>query len=215
MTGPFATRIFRITFFLAGCYNLAFGLWAGFFPLRFFELFDIPPPRYPEIWACLGMVVGVYGLLYWQAAWKLENGWAIIAVGLLGKVLGPIGMVMSVSQQWPLRLAMLNVFNDAIWWLPFSLFLIRGTMFADFRALASRGYAPLFMRPPPQAFCCFCSLESPRSPTWRCVPPTSPNIRSLGGPAGFCGCLRPKVSCCFMPGGVAGSIILSRRQLPY
>jgi hypothetical protein len=130
MTGSFATRIFRITFFVAGCYNLAFGLWAGFFPLRFFELFDIPPPLYPEIWACLGMVVGVYGLLYWHAAWKLETAWPIIAIGLLGKVLGPIGMVLNVSEHWPLRLAMLNVFNDVIWWLPFVLFLIRGTSLA-------------------------------------------------------------------------------------
>jgi hypothetical protein len=36
MTGPFATRMFRITFALAGAYNLAFGIWAGFWPLQFF-----------------------------------------------------------------------------------------------------------------------------------------------------------------------------------
>ena len=33
MTGPFADRLFRITFALAGVYNLAFGLWAGVWPL--------------------------------------------------------------------------------------------------------------------------------------------------------------------------------------
>ena len=107
MTGPFADRLFRITFALAGIYNLAFGLWAAVWPLAFFHLFDIAPPRYPNIWACVGMVVGVYGLLYWYAAWKLEAGWPIIAVGLLGKVLGPIGMVMSFSDDWPVRLGML------------------------------------------------------------------------------------------------------------
>jgi hypothetical protein len=130
MTGPFATRIFRITFILAGCYNLAFGIWAGFFPLSFFQLFDIVPPRYPEIWSCLGMVVGVYGLLYWYAAWKPDRARAIIAIGLLGKVLGPIGMALSINDQWPSRLAMLNIYNDVIWWMPFSLFLIRGTFIA-------------------------------------------------------------------------------------
>ena len=126
MTGSFATRMFRITFALAGAYNLAFGIWAGFWPLQFFEIFGIAPPRYPAIWACLGMVVGAYGLLYWHAAWKPENARPIIAFGLLGKVLGPIGMFFSVSEQWPLRLAMLNVYNDVIWWLPFTLFLLRG-----------------------------------------------------------------------------------------
>lgn len=127
MTGPFADRLFRITFTLAGFYNLAFGLWAGIWPLAFFELFDIAPPRYPNIWACVGMVVGVYGLLYWHAAWKLDTGWPIIAVGLLGKVLGPIGMVMSFSDTWPRRLGMVCIYNDLIWWLPFGLFLVRGT----------------------------------------------------------------------------------------
>lgn len=119
MTGIYSARLFRITFVLAGCYNLAFGLWVGFWPLQFFELFGIALPRYPAIWACLGMVVGLYGLLYWHVAWKPESGRPIIAIGLLGKVLGPIGMVLSFSDQWPLRLAMLNLYNDVIWWLPF------------------------------------------------------------------------------------------------
>lgn len=128
MTGPFADRLFRITFALAGCYNLAFGLWAAVWPLAFFQLFEIPPPRYPGIWACLGMVVGVYGLLYWHAASKLEAAWPIIAVGLLGKVLGPIGMVASFGDGWPRRLGMICVYNDLIWWLPFGLFLVRGAV---------------------------------------------------------------------------------------
>jgi hypothetical protein len=119
--------LFRITFAVAGCYNLAFGLWAAIWPLAFFQLFQIPPPRYPETWACVGMIVGVYGLLYWYAAWKLDAAWSIIAVGLLGKVLGPIGMVTSFSDHWPLRLGMLCLYNDLIWWMPFGLFLIRGT----------------------------------------------------------------------------------------
>src|SRR5687767_1531406 len=127
MTGPFADRLFRIAFALAGVYNLAFGLWAGFWPLAFFELFDIPAPRYPGIWACLGMVVGVYGLLYLHGAWKLESAKPIIAVGLLGKVLGPIGMLMSFGDDWPRRLGMICVYNDLIWWLPFGLFLLRAT----------------------------------------------------------------------------------------
>lgn len=127
MTGPFADRLFRIAFAAAGIYNLAFGLWAAIWPLSFFQLFAIPDPRYPGIWACLGMVVGLYGFLYLYAAWRLEAAWPIIAVGLIGKVLGPIGMAISINDDWPRRLGMLCVYNDLIWWLPFGLFLVRGT----------------------------------------------------------------------------------------
>ena len=130
MTGSFATRLFRIVFALAGCYNIAFGAWVSIWPLQFFEICRIEPPRYPSIWACVGMVVGVYGFLYWYAAWRLDSGRPIIAVGLLGKVLGPIGMLFAINDEWPRRIAMVNVYNDLIWWLPFTLFLVRGTPFA-------------------------------------------------------------------------------------
>src|SRR5262245_10604001 len=127
MTGPFADKLFRIAFAAAGVYNLAFGIWAAVWPFAFFQLFEIPAPNYPGIWACLGMVVGLYGLLYLYAAWKLEAASPIVAVGLLGKLLGPIGMAMSLDVDWPRRVGMICVFNDLIWWLPFGLFLIRGT----------------------------------------------------------------------------------------
>jgi hypothetical protein len=127
MTGAFADRLFRIAFALAGCYNLVFGFWAALWPGAFFQWFALEPPRYPGIWACLGMVIGVYGLLYLYAASKLDHAWPIIAVGLLGKVLGPIGMWLSFGDDWPRRLGLICVCNDLIWWLPFGLFLIRGT----------------------------------------------------------------------------------------
>jgi small multidrug resistance pump len=127
MTGSFADRLFRISFTAAGIYNIAFGLWAALWPLAYFRLFEIAPPRYPQIWACVGMIVGIYGLLYLHAAWKLDSAWPVISIGLLGKVLGPIGMAMSLSDDWPRRLGMLCVYNDVIWWLPFGLFLIRRT----------------------------------------------------------------------------------------
>jgi len=127
MTGLLANRMSRTAFTAAGCYNLAFGAWAAIWPHSFFELFGLAAPRYPQIWACLGMVVGVYGLLYLHAAWKLETAWPIIAVGLVGKVLGPIGMIDAFGDDWPQRLGMLCIFNDIIWWLPFTLFLVRGT----------------------------------------------------------------------------------------
>jgi len=86
------------------------------------------PPNYPSLWQCLGMVVGLYGLLYAHAAVHLNWAKVIIAVGLAGKILGPIGMFMAVrSGEWPLRAVTLIVFNDFVWWLPFTLFLLDET----------------------------------------------------------------------------------------
>jgi hypothetical protein len=124
----FRHRLFRLIFWLAAVYNVAFGLWAGFWPLAFFDLFAIERPNYPAIWRCLGMVIGLYGVLYAWAAENLDRGRAVIAVGLAGKILGPIGWIVTVqSGEWPPRLFALIVFNDIIWWLPFSLYLLEGT----------------------------------------------------------------------------------------
>lgn len=124
---PARRRMYRAVFLLAGVYNLAFGAWAVLWPLEFFRLAGIAPPRYPALWSCLGMVVGVYGLLYLHAARYLERGRPAIAVGLLGKLCGPLGFVHGVlTGAWPLQTLPLIVFNDLTWWAPFGLYLLEG-----------------------------------------------------------------------------------------
>lgn len=123
-----AEPFFRAVFGLAALYNLTFGLWAGFAPLAFFNLFRLDPPRYPGIWRCLGMVIGLYGLGYVYAALRLDRARPWIAIGLAGKVLGPIGWWLAVrSGELPLRTFPLIALDDLIWWLPFGLFLARET----------------------------------------------------------------------------------------
>ena len=127
---PYRANIYRAIFLLAALYNTAFGLWAGFWPQSFFNIFGMAPTNYPAVWRCLGMVVGVYALLYAYVAWRPEAEGArpIIAVGLLGKILGPIGLVSIIaSGEWPARTFSLIVFNDLIWWVPFALFLLDDT----------------------------------------------------------------------------------------
>ena len=71
------------------------------------------------------MVVGLYGLLYAYAVVRLERAFPIIAVGLAGKIFGPLGWLLAInSGQWPLRTFPLILFNDLIWWLPFGWFLL-------------------------------------------------------------------------------------------
>jgi len=133
-------RFYRMFFALAAAYNIAFAAWAIVWPRTFFNLFGMEAPRYAAIWQCLGMVVGVYGLGYAYAAWRLDRAFPFIALGLLGKTLGPIGWVATVhAGEWPIRTFTLILFNDLVWWVPFGLFLIEGTR-AGTRLRASAPY---------------------------------------------------------------------------
>jgi hypothetical protein len=124
--------IYRLIFSLAALYNIAFGIWACFWPGALFAMLKIAPPNYPSLWQCLGMVVGLYGLLYAYAAVALHRATLIIAIGLAGKILGPIGMFIAFhSGEWPLRAVILIVFNDFVWWLPFTVFLLEGTRIGE------------------------------------------------------------------------------------
>jgi hypothetical protein len=129
---PYRARLYRALLLLAAAYNAAFGLWAGLWPRSFFDVFGLAQPTYPAIWQCVGMVVGVYALLYAYGALRLDLARPYVAVGLLGKILGPLGWLVTISSgQWPARTFSLIVFNDLIWWAPFTLFLLEGTRLGD------------------------------------------------------------------------------------
>jgi hypothetical protein len=114
----------RVVFAVAGVYNIAWGLYAAIDPQWLFRFARMPQANYPQVFACLGMVVGLYGVLYLWVARVPEKGWVIAAVGLTGKVLGPIGLAYLVwSGSWPLRTGILSVTNDLIWWIPFGIYL--------------------------------------------------------------------------------------------
>jgi hypothetical protein len=117
-------RLHRTVFILAGGYNLLWGSFTVINPQWLFRFADMALSNYPQIFACLGMVVGLYGILYLEVARVPERGWLLAAVGLLGKLLGPIGLLpLVVSGQWPVRTVVLCLTNDLIWWIPFALYL--------------------------------------------------------------------------------------------
>ena len=117
-------RFHQIVFAIAGAYNLAWGAYAAIDPQWLFRYAGMPRANYPQIFACLGMVVGIYGFLYWQVARDPEHGAPIAAIGLLGKILGPIGLAQLIaSGAWPMKTIVLCVTNDFIWWVPFALYL--------------------------------------------------------------------------------------------
>jgi hypothetical protein len=109
----------------AAAYNLTWGASAVLFPQWWFRFLGLDTPTYPELWQCLGMVVGVYGLLYAVAARDPHTHWAIVAVGLLGKLCGPLGFLSAVSSgRLPWSFGRLLLLNDLPWWIPFGLILL-------------------------------------------------------------------------------------------
>jgi hypothetical protein len=117
-------KFHRIIFVTAGFYNILWGLYSVSDPQWLFRYAGLPPQNYPEIFACLGMVIGLYGLIYLEVARVPERGWLLAAVGLTGKILGPIGLVRLIwIGQWPIKTAILCLTNDFIWWIPFALYL--------------------------------------------------------------------------------------------
>lgn len=117
-------RRHRTVFVLAGLYNILWGLYAAWDPQYLFRLAGMPLQNHPQIFACLGMVVGLYGLLYFEVARVPERGWLLAAVGFVGKVLGPIGLAgLILSGEWPIETIVLCLTNDLIWLIPFGLYL--------------------------------------------------------------------------------------------
>jgi len=115
---PFYTLIF------AGVYNLVWGIISVLFPFLYFDFAKIERPIYPEIWQCVGMIVGVYGIGYIIAAKNPYKHWVIIFVGLLGKIFGPIGFLFNlITGVFPISFGILILFNDLIWWIPFGVIL--------------------------------------------------------------------------------------------
>lgn len=107
---------YRPWFFAAAVYNVLWGSLVALFPNAIFRWLGMPLPNYPQLFQCIGMIVGVYGYAYWLIARNPERYGPLVYVGLLGKVLGPLGfLVAAVRGELPWAFGWVNVFNDLIW----------------------------------------------------------------------------------------------------
>lgn len=117
-----------LTLRLAAIYNLLWGMIAVLYPVQSFEVFGMQQPLYPQLWQCIGMIVGVYGVGYWLAANNPMVHWPIVLVGFLGKVFGPIGFATAlINGELPLEFGLNIIFNDLIWLIPF-LMILKSTL---------------------------------------------------------------------------------------
>lgn len=96
------------------------------FPSQFFALTGMEQLNHPLVWQGMGMVIGVYGLAYWWSSYDPIRHWPIVAVGLLGKVFGPLGFIFHYFRgDAPLAFGYTLITNDLIWWIPFSMILYK------------------------------------------------------------------------------------------
>lgn len=116
----------RAVLLVAAAYNVLWGGLVILFPFAVFDVLGMERPNYPQIWQCVGMIVGVYGVGYAAAALDPLRHWPVVLVGLLGKIFGPIGFLSAmVGGTLPLSFGLTILTNDLIWWLPFALILLR------------------------------------------------------------------------------------------
>ncbi len=114
----------RVVFCTAGVYNICWGLFSAAFPQWLFRLAHMPLDNHPQIFAAMAMVVGLYGVVYFEVARVPERGWVLAAVGFVGKVLGPIGLAQLIlTHVWPVATCVLSLTNDIIWLPFFGLYL--------------------------------------------------------------------------------------------
>lgn len=112
---------YRPWFYAAAIYNLVWGSINIFYPQLLFQLLDVPAPRILALWQVVGMFVLVYAPGYWWAARRPAQHRHI---GLLGKLLGPIGFAWALaSNELPLAFGWTILTNDLIWWPAFGLYL--------------------------------------------------------------------------------------------
>jgi hypothetical protein len=117
-------RRHRVVFAAAGAYNIAWGAFTIVEPQWLFQLAGMEPANHPQIFATLGMVIGLYGILYLSVAAYPEHGWLSAAVGLTGKLLGPVGLAgLVLSGKWPPATIVICLTNDVVWWVPFAQYL--------------------------------------------------------------------------------------------
>jgi hypothetical protein len=116
---------------LAGGYNLTWGILAVWFPEWTYRVggMDEPPGKAlvnVELWQCIGMIVGVWGVGYLIAARDPMRYWPVVLVGFLGKAFGPLGVLNGVlANRLSTAALWTNLFNDMIWILPFGLILLQ------------------------------------------------------------------------------------------
>ena len=116
-----AAKWVSFVLFAAAAYNLGWGAWVVTSPRAALGFYDLPGTEPIAYWQCVGMLVGCYGVAYGFAAADPIRFAPLVVVGLIGKLLGPLGAIYAIrAGELPPTILWLNLSNDLIWLAPFS-----------------------------------------------------------------------------------------------
>ena len=119
-------RWMRVVLYAAAADNLVCGAFIVLLPHALFRWAGIPTPNYPGLWQCVGMMVGVLGVGYWAAARDPLTHWPVVLVGLLAETFGSLGVASAALRgELPWAFGLPVVACAVVWWLPFSVILLR------------------------------------------------------------------------------------------
>lgn len=107
---------YRPWFYAAAVYNAVWGAVFSIWPHAIFDWLGMERLNYPSMFQCIAMMVGVYAIAYWLIARDPARFGPLVYVGLLGKLLGPIGFVFAaLTGELPWSFGWVNLANDIIW----------------------------------------------------------------------------------------------------
>lgn len=116
-------RRFRPWLYAAAVYNLAWGSMVVVSPALLFRVLGVEAPSVLPLWQVVGMFVLAYAPAYWWAGRLPERHVHLVLIGLLGKVLGPLGFAWAAATgQLPLGFGWTILANDLIWWPAFGMY---------------------------------------------------------------------------------------------
>jgi len=115
----------RVALLVAALQCLIWGVFILALPERSSIVYGLTKaPTDLFLWQGTGLVIFLFGVGYAIAATNPGQHWSVILIGLIAKILGPVGMLWSVIQgDVPHQVLYLIPINDLIWWLPFTMIL--------------------------------------------------------------------------------------------
>ena len=111
---------------VAAAWSIFSGLYFAAFPELAMSVLQVEPQTgYAELWRYLGITLCVYGVGYWCASYAPVRHSLLVMIGLLGKILGPIGFLLAARNgSLPILPGIVFLANSLIWSIPFTAVLL-------------------------------------------------------------------------------------------
>jgi small multidrug resistance pump len=121
-------RWLRVSLVFGGIHSIFWGCAIILLPEPAARVYGLAEtPRDLFLWQGTGLVLVLFGVGYLIAATDPGRHWAVVCIGLVAKVLGPIGMLIAVQRgEISADVLWLLPVNDIVWWLPFGIVVRRG-----------------------------------------------------------------------------------------